>query len=311
MVIAENNKGSFFYIEIKLPNLYGIESNKVEEKIETNIDIILGNIGATSNIYKFKSKEKFLYLFSTYKRKRKGQLVKLIEQNLVSKDLIEGYNCLPFLKNEFNESLNTLKKSQSLKLVSEPIIFDGYSGKDLKVFQNKENWYEWQKKIYKELFHESGEIKEPNPREILALYDENGNNGKSSFFKYLYYHHSDEIGRITYGTASQLRASLNSLGSKKIYIIDLSRSKSKNDSEIDLLSAIEDLKNGVVPTSMYGSGTTLLMDIPHILISSNYIFDQSLLSKDRWKIYSIENKNLHNITKKIQSEQIRENVGKK
>jgi len=35
------------------------------------------------------------------------------------------------------------------------------------------------------------------------------------------------------------------LEEKKIYIIDLARSKSRNDNELDLLAATEDLKNGL------------------------------------------------------------------
>jgi hypothetical protein len=308
MVISDNNKGSFFYFELDLPNLYGIESRKVEQDIETNVDIILANLGATGNMYKFKSNEKFIYLFSTRNRKRKGQLNKLIEKNLLEKNLIESYYSVPFLKTEFIDSINKLKEKKSLKLVNEPTVFEGYSGKDLEVFKNKENWYPWQKEVYKKLFHESGEIKTPDPRHIITLFDEEGNSGKSSFFKYLYFHHSDDIGRITYGTASQLRSSIINIGVKKIYIIDLTRSKSKHDSEIDLLSAIEDLKNGVVSSNMYGSGNTLLMDIPNIIISANYIFDQSLLSKDRWRIFSINHHNLKDITEKVKIRQFQNEI---
>lgn len=61
---------------------------------------------------------------------------------------------------------------------------------------------------------------------------------------------------------------------------------------------------------MYGSGETMLMDIPHILVSSNYIFDQLALSEDRWKTYSIENKKLIDITNKAKKEQSREHIPK-
>ena len=77
-----------------------------------------------------------------------------------------------------------------------------------------------------------------------------GNSGKSSFFKWLYLQNSDLIGRITFGSSSQLRSIITKLGPKKIYIIDL-------------LSAIEDLKTGFVINSMYGEGRTLIME-PHI-----------------------------------------------
>jgi len=311
MVVADGNKSSFFYLEIYLPYLHGLTSEKAEQQIETNVDVILGTIGANSNVYKFQSLEKLVYLFSTINRKRKGQLDKLIEKNLINKKLIDKYKTISFLKSEFKQAVTVFKTDKKFKLTFEPEIFDGYEGNDLTVFKNQDNWYEWQKSIYNELFFKTGVIKPARDREIIALYDEKGNSGKSSFFKYLYYNHAEDIGRITYGTASQLRASLINIGRKKIYIIDLARSKSKNDNEIDLLSAIEDLKNGLVTSNMYGAGGTLLMDIPHIIISCNYIFDQSLLSADRWKIYSITNKKLLDITNKIKKEQLKEHVPKK
>lgn len=304
MVIADSNRGSHFYLEIELPNMYGIEVSKVEQLIETNIDVILANMTATGNVYKFKSSEKYVYMFSTKQRKRNGQLIKLVERMLVNKEYIDGYQTAACLKSEFSEMLSRMKLRKSFKLVAEPTIFDGYSAKDLEVFKNKDNWYPWQKEIYQKLFFNTDTIREPNPREIIALYDKDGNAGKSSFFKYLFYYHSDEIGRVTYGTSSQLRSALVNIGPKKIYIIDLTRAKGKHDNEVDLLSAIEDLKGGVVSTNMFGSGNTMLMDIPHIVISSNYIFDQNLLSKDRWKIYAIKNQELVNITEKIKTQEL-------
>lgn len=107
-------------------------------------------------------------------------------------------------------------------------------------------------------------------------------------FKFMQFKFPNEIGRILYGNSGQLRASLVNIGPKPMYIIDLSRSKSKNDKEEDLLSALEDLKNGVIISSFYGSGKQLLMLPPTIIVASNYVFDCDLLSKDRWSIYEIK-----------------------
>lgn len=68
--------------------------------------------------------------------------------------------------------------------------------------------------------------------------------------------------------------------------------------EEDLLSVIEDLKSGLVINVMYGSGKTLLMEPPHIIVSSNYKLNYENLSKDRWEVYEIttskELKEIHN-----------------
>lgn len=45
-------------------------------------------------------------------------------------------------------------------------------------------------------------IKKAHPREIIWLYDKEGNNRKSSFFKYLYFTYPNDIGRITFGSSS-------------------------------------------------------------------------------------------------------------
>ena len=301
-------------IIIDLPDIYGYHKQfeELENNIENNIDIILANIRSTSQVYKFKSGNKYIYLFSTSMRKRKGQLVKLIEKNLIKKEIIESYTVFALLKSEFHQYLEDFKNNEKFVLTDKPVNFDGYSGNDLLIFNNKENWHPWQKDIYNILFHRSGRLKNANEREIIALYDEKGNCGKSSFFKYLYYHHSNEIGRITYGTASQLRTSISNMGPKKIYIMDLTRSKAKNDSEVDLLSAVEDLKNGLITSSMYGEGKTMLMDIPHVIISSNYIFDITLVSEDRWKILSItEDKKTKDITQSVKRKMKRKDLVKK
>lgn len=300
MTIAEQNKGSYFILEVIIPpSLYRDRNEKLISKIETEIDVVLAQMTANDNVYKFESHEKLIYLFGTHQRKRKGQLQKILEKTLGKSKIVDEYTSDALLKNEFVQYVEDLKHKRTLKLSSEPLKFNGYKGEDLRLFEKKENWYEWQRDLYNKLFFKTNEIREPDPREIITIYDRDGNSGKSSFFKYLFYKHPEEVGRVTYGTASQLRSSLTNIGPKKIYIIDLTRSKSTYDKPTDLISAIEDLKNGLVCTAMYGSGNTMLMNPPHIIISANYIFDLNLLSKDRWKIFSIKNKKLKDVTRII------------
>ena len=311
MVISDTNKGSYFSLEIKLPSTSLVSSEAIAKRVEIEMDLILAKMTASSNIYKFESEDKILYLFSTERRKRKGQLMKLIEEKLTKSNIIDRYIAEALLKPEFLSIIEEMKKKQSLKLLSEPLSFDGYKGEDLKVFENKKDWYQWQKDLYDMLFYKTGGIREANTREIITIYDEEGNSGKSSFFKYLYFNHPNEIGRITYGTASQLRTSLINIGSKPIYIIDLTRTKSTYDKPGDLVSALEDLKNGLVCGAMYGSGSTMLMKPPHIIISANYLFDQGLLSKDRWKILAIKGKHFEDITVKVRLNEMKKTAIKK
>lgn len=58
-----------------------------------------------------------------------------------------------------------------------------------------------------------------------------------------------------------------------MYILDLTRTRGKNDSEDDLMSSLESIVDGMVFSPMYGKGATLLMELLHILITSNYLLD--------------------------------------
>jgi hypothetical protein len=115
MVIADINRESYFSLEIELLNLMGLETKKLQEKIETNIDIVLESIVATNKLYKFKSE----------------------------KELIDDYETSSLRKNEFTELLSTISKRTSYQLESQQTLFEGDSGKDLKLFKKKENWFAW------------------------------------------------------------------------------------------------------------------------------------------------------------------------
>ena len=82
--------------------------------------------------------------------------------------------------------------------------------------------------------------------------------------------------------------SSNKAGPKKMYILDLTRTKGKGDSEHDLLSVLESIVDGMIYSPMYGKCKTLLMEPPHVRITSNYALDYTLLSLDRWKVYEIK-----------------------
>ena len=178
-----------------------------------------------------------------------------------------------------------------------PKEFEEYKGEDIKLFDDKENWYPWQKEIYSKIFYENNSFKKSDERKIISIIDKTGNCGKLSFFKWLFYNHVKDIGKIGYGTASQLRASITNIGVKKLYIVDLSRAKGREDREEDLLAVLNETKSGFVTNAMYGSGITLMMNPPHIIVSSNYEMKYELLSEDRWEFFEIlESKKLKQLS---------------
>ena len=295
------NKNSFFSLRI---NTEEIKNNKFAmEKLENSIDLILSSLNATKSVYKFnqKNNNEIICLFETGTRKRKGQLIKLCENLLEEKIFFVGDGITKFV---FDNEIQRFTKNANFIMVEKPILFSEYRGNDIKVFNNKNNWYPWQKDVYNLIFNEDSTFREPDPRKIISLVDKEGNSGKSSFFKWLFFNHPETIGRIGYGSASQLRSSAVNMGKKKLYIVDLARSKSKNDKEEDLLSVLEDLKSGLVTNAMYGSGKTLLMEPPHIIVSSNYILKYELLSSDRWNVVEINKSNKLKLLKESRSKKV-------
>lgn len=120
-----------------------------------------------------------------------------------------------------------------------------YSGADIEVLNDRSNWYEWQKKIYQIIFEDSDTIKQAYHREIIFIVDTIGNSGKSIFWKWLYLKNQRDIGFLSEGRASQIKANIFKLGPKKLYIIDLPRTPAAIGTA-SLINAIEELKNGMV-----------------------------------------------------------------
>lgn len=312
-MISDTNKGSYFSLKLNLEPYFEVENQIINQKIENAVDIVLSTMSANENVYKFKSNDSLIYLFGTTNRKRKGQLDKLVDKNIIENQLILSYTTRSLLKTEFNQCIETLKKKTTLQLVDEPIVFSGYRGEDIKFLDSKSNWYPWQLELYNELYYKTGEIRTADTRKITFLYDPVGNVGKSMWIKHLYIKNPDAIAKVSSGNASQLRSCLIGMGtSKKIYFIDLPRSKEKYSNDSDILNAIEDLKNGFISSPMYGRDSSMIMEPPHIIVSSNYLFEDTGLSKDRWIIYEIgKAKNLINITQKVLMNQLRKTVLKK
>jgi len=280
------NKSSFFQvtIDLMLTNDYQIQS------IENSMDLVLSAMKVNATWYKFlqKDREQIVYLFKSEDRKRRGQLDRYCAQNLPDK---LTYNARHHTSGVFYATIERLKNNKNFILKHKPEIFGEYVANDIRIFDDRKKWHTWQKDVYDMIFTQDGNYKMPDQRKIISLVDKKGNSGKSSFFKWLFYKHPDSIGRIGYGTASQLRSGAVNLGKKNFYIIDLARAKSKDDRQEDLLSVLEDLKTGLITNAMYGSGKTLIMEPPHILVSSNYVLDYKLLSEDRWQVFEITTSN--------------------
>ena len=293
------NKATYFYVKI---HGVSIINDSIQQRISDRMDLVISSLKCSEEIYNFKVNTNLYYLFSTTSRKRRGQLTKLISKHLGD---IET-TVLLLRKKEFYKTIATIiDRKDSISIERPNENFENYSGDDISVLDDQNNWFSWQKQIYSMLFYDNGIMKKCNQsdtkmsRRIVFLYDETGCTGKSTFWKWLYYHNSENIANLTLGSASQLRSAMSKTPHKNLYICDLPRAIGSQDTSrlTDLIQTLEEVKNGFLTSVMYGEHKTLIMDKPFIIVCSNFIIDANALSKDRWQILEInKGKKLVDIT---------------
>lgn len=148
----------------------------------------------------------------------------------------------------------------------------------------------WQDEMWRELTGPADD------RSVVWIWNADGNAGKSKFIKYMVaksvldpaFQHS--VLNVPLGTATQIKTVVCKAGAKDIYLCDIGRVSGNQESQRDLFSALESIKNGMVQNVMYGAGDLLLMEPPHVVVFSNDLPNINLQSKDRWRIRRLDNK---------------------
>jgi len=163
-----------------------------------------------------------------------------------------------------------------------------YEASDLRIFDDSSNWYPWQVSFMKLILNKDLTISDPDDRTIIWIQDLKGNSGKSKLVKHVCFNNPVEACKLSFGSSTQLRSACISAGPKKLYFIDVPRTLGKEDDINDIISVIEDIKNGFVVSSMYGKHLQLMFDPPHIVVFANIFCPKNALSSDRLQEYSIE-----------------------
>jgi len=170
-----------------------------------------------------------------------------------------------------------------------PSMQNVYTRSDIDFLWEEDKRYPWQVKLLEKIFDKvPTTIKDPIDREIIWITDKQGNSGKSKFTKFLCVYNPNIV-KISFGTANQLRSAVISSGPKMCYILDMPRTLGEDDSILSVISVVEDISNGFLVSSFYGSSTNLIMNPPHVIIFSNKDCPVQTLSLDRWDIYIMEN----------------------
>lgn len=155
-----------------------------------------------------------------------------------------------------------------------------YRGQDVQMVETMP--FPWQREVMSII---DGD---PNDRSILWITNKSGNVGKTKLCKYLRF--KNKITRIPMGTATQIKTACIINGAHRCYVVDFPRTLGKDEKIRDVMSAIEEIKNGWVQSAMYGKNAELIMMPPHVICFANWQPDLSMMSFDMWEFYSVNSK---------------------
>jgi len=162
---------------------------------------------------------------------------------------------------------------------SPPKIKKIYDGKDVKCMEKP---LKWQEKPLQWM------TEEPDDRWLLWFYNKSGNVGKTKLQKWLCWKKLAK--RVCMGTATQIKTAVAEAGEHSLYVCNIPKVSGTQESQRDLFSALEDIKDGWVESVMYGKEHELMMDHPHVWIFSNELPNLAYASPDRWKVFEITDK---------------------
>jgi hypothetical protein len=132
-------------------------------------------------------------------------------------------------------------------------------------------------------------LAEQNKRQVLWVYEHEGNIGKTTFaryliseHKYLYFRSKTSMGEIGHIISRDVSGGI---------VFDLPRDcHDKDDNILVSYRTLEDLKDGLISTTKY-AGFSGVIGSQKLLVFANYPPDRSKLSADRWVVRQIfENK---------------------
>lgn len=140
-------------------------------------------------------------------------------------------------------------------------------------------------------------IKEYNPDQIDILIAPAGMNGKTMWGIYCYYYkygfplppYNDmkELSQAAWGAATEYDA--------QNFIIDMPRGM-KKDKLWSFFSGIEMIKSGMIFDTRYNFKVCQLEQRPNIWVFTNDVPDFSLITKNRWRIWTIVDRKLQRMT---------------
>lgn len=152
--------------------------------------------------------------------------------------------------------------------------------KPLKKLACEDNFYEWQLDILNILKNE------PNDRDIYWYRGRDGNDGKTTFAKYLVRFHEAIIlgGKSADMKNGIIEYSKTNGGTPSLIVLNIPKSF---NSDYLSYTGIEEVKDMLFYSGKYEGGM-IDGNPPHLIVFSNSYPDINKCSKDRWQIYDIK-----------------------
>lgn len=170
--------------------------------------------------------------------------------------------------------------------------FNHYDGQDLTYMDSPETRRPFQQSIISMVLHEDEKrFRQALDRNLIYIYDKNGGLGKSKISKWFVHNFPNRVACFSTNNDSQLRSAAIDAGCRDLIIVDIPRATAYQSTSIEkmsnILSVLEDLKNGCLSSAFYGKYRTLVCPPCHILIFSNEPAPRHMLTSDRWNEYVI------------------------
>lgn len=228
---------------------------------------------------------------------RKGTQIEAInyctkEDTRIEEPIILGINKQQGNRSDLSQLYDDIKDNKDIQY-----IIDTYPGQYAKYKQNIDTIYQLHRnnniKEQMKLQYDNTKLRQwqqqtiellnnQNDRQILWIYDNNGNTGKTYLNKYLHLHQN---AYVTKGTkASDIIYKYNN---EQIISINISR----HQQEYLNYGLIEDFKDGILESTKYQSINKYIIN-SKVVIFSNSMPDLTKWSKDRYQIYEIINNQL-------------------
>lgn len=203
-----------------------------------------------------------------------------VAQILAHKTLSDAFSNMKSLKDAV--AVSTVYKSKQL-------VWDANRPTDCKI-DDYEMMFPWQKTIYNHI------MEKPDDRSIVWIYDDKGCKGKSQLLRFMDRDHKNKCtwiapsGRgtdILHVFIEQIAAGWRG----DTVLFNLTKSATSNSDMDHVYKVIEDIKDGMIFSVKFNGGS-LIMPHPHVVVMSNMPPNIDKLSKDRWIIYELIDKEL-------------------